>query len=1202
MNRFTYLVSFLVFVLTTARVAAQGFTEPSLLLYGRVLQSAGGAPHLLTQGDMTLVLRNVANPANQITLEVPLQPVGSSMPRAYSYAVSVPMKLGVESYEQDAFIEVKGVGAQVEIVSVKVNGVPASVASPEDQIISVTQDQRADERRVNIFASGTVLDSDGDGIPDWWEQLHGLNENDKTDATGDLDDDLINNLNEFLLGTNPNSANNSPLLLTQSVSVTQEGIAGMALRIVDGNSSPASIQLTLRELSPEFELQKDGVPVALNGIFSAADLDAGRLTLHHLAAASNGVMRLEISDGNHAAVVAELQIDVFQPSTLSAVQANLWLDANELPLSADQKIASWTDRSGKLGSNQLPRSFVQGDAAKQPTLKLVEGLPAVGFDGVDDHLLGHDASMSVATRAVFVYQSTRSQGLAAQTSMQSNNLNVTFKAFDGPVGYPGAAAFSVGAMEVQGFRTPGLAATLFAWRLTDDQGYAISQRLFDGSGSTISSIRPTVLPAMGARVRLNPQMPSQRLIEAPFLGEVHEVLMYDRVLTPEFARRVEHYLLSRWEGAVIWDHSESLVAMTLKGGALADVLVGGFGDDLIHGGDGADIISGGSGNNLLTGGPGADIFRYREQDDGDDIITDFEVNEDRLDLTGRFLGKKGNAEQFVSLEPQVEIEGTDVVLKTLVKLDYDGDGGVPDQVITLVGIALGSGDLGRLIGEDVIIAGDLVLPEVVSLASLSLELKELPGRSVEAIVRRTGDLGHQEEVPLSFAGTAGYLRDFTLQGVLGTEGRPTARFERGSDTASFFILPALDALNEGVESIQMAVVPRFRHYQVASPAAPPITLVESTQVTLSASNLLLAREGASTSVVTVSRVGSLDQSLLVPIMFSGEAVAGVDFQALPTQVQIPAGAANMSFIVSALPSGNIGVRRLDISVGHGSNDFVSVAPWSVSLLIVPGDDADASGFASWRAQTDPFAAAGGSPLSVYGLADRNDDDVSNFSEYLGGLKNLAFDKTTTHNRFEVEVGTDRPDVAVRIERSTDLVNWSLLPDARRTGIHFETVRGFVQSFQNLAANPSPTREFYRAVAKYVDPLTGLSPTLGLFGSTPLPMASYGQSRWIPAGEGDGGLRTSGLAPGQRTVLTTSVNGPVTFGFEWRVSGSGGDRLRLLVDEREVLTLSPGTDWQPASVVLGGGEHRISWIYTKASGSPSDGSSAGVRQISTSAGP
>ena len=51
-----------------------------------------------------------------------------------------------------------------------------------------------------------IVDTDGDGMPDWWEDQFGLNKNSGADATLDLDGDGASNLNEFRAGTIPNNA------------------------------------------------------------------------------------------------------------------------------------------------------------------------------------------------------------------------------------------------------------------------------------------------------------------------------------------------------------------------------------------------------------------------------------------------------------------------------------------------------------------------------------------------------------------------------------------------------------------------------------------------------------------------------------------------------------------------------------------------------------------------------------------------------------------------------------------------------------------------------------------------------------------------------------------------------------------------------------------------------------------------------------
>jgi len=60
--------------------------------------------------------------------------------------------------------------------------------------------------RVDALAALGLGDSDGDGIPDWWELWHNLNPNNPTDAALDSDGDGVSNLNEYLAGTDPRDA------------------------------------------------------------------------------------------------------------------------------------------------------------------------------------------------------------------------------------------------------------------------------------------------------------------------------------------------------------------------------------------------------------------------------------------------------------------------------------------------------------------------------------------------------------------------------------------------------------------------------------------------------------------------------------------------------------------------------------------------------------------------------------------------------------------------------------------------------------------------------------------------------------------------------------------------------------------------------------------------------------------------------------
>jgi Ca2+-binding RTX toxin-like protein len=90
--------------------------------------------------------------------------------------------------------------------------------------------------------------------------------------------------------------------------------------------------------------------------------------------------------------------------------------------------------------------------------------------------------------------------------------------------------------------------------------------------------------------------------------------------------------------------SETTSIDRLYGESGNDALYGLNGDDRLYGGDGGDNLYGGNGYDVLTGGAGPDIFHFRwstfrfiEETWGQDVVTDFKVGEDHLDLImGRF--------------------------------------------------------------------------------------------------------------------------------------------------------------------------------------------------------------------------------------------------------------------------------------------------------------------------------------------------------------------------------------------------------------------------------------------------------------------------------------------------------------------------------------------------------------------------------------
>uniref|UniRef100_UPI002629E2E0 VCBS domain-containing protein n=1 Tax=uncultured Psychromonas sp. TaxID=173974 RepID=UPI002629E2E0 len=114
----------------------------------------------------------------------------------------------------------------------------------------------------------------------------------------------------------------------------------------------------------------------------------------------------------------------------------------------------------------------------------------------------------------------------------------------------------------------------------------------------------------------------------------------------------------------------------LTGGAGDDQLSGDGGEDQLDGGLGDDILIGGVGNDLLTGGAGIDTFVWTASDTyGSDTITDFNVNEDKLDLSDLL---QGESENTLGDYLDFSFDGKDTTITT-----YKDGGDSPTQTIVL---------------------------------------------------------------------------------------------------------------------------------------------------------------------------------------------------------------------------------------------------------------------------------------------------------------------------------------------------------------------------------------------------------------------------------------------------------------------------------------------------------------------------------------
>ncbi|QSX36940.1 retention module-containing protein [Shewanella sedimentimangrovi] len=129
---------------------------------------------------------------------------------------------------------------------------------------------------------------------------------------------------------------------------------------------------------------------------------------------------------------------------------------------------------------------------------------------------------------------------------------------------------------------------------------------------------------------------------------------------------------------VIQDGTDT--SISIRGGSASSDLIGGDGNDYLDGESGDDMLIGGQGDDTLIGGLGADTFVWQAGDTGTDHIVDFDISQDKLDLSDLLQGEdQYSLEGFLSFT----IENG----STTIEIDADKDGQV-DQRIVLDGVDL----------------------------------------------------------------------------------------------------------------------------------------------------------------------------------------------------------------------------------------------------------------------------------------------------------------------------------------------------------------------------------------------------------------------------------------------------------------------------------------------------------------------------------
>ena len=745
-------------------VSFAGIPEPETLIYGEVFNTFQGNRVTLTEGSIEWTVRKKGGDAETYIYSTEVECLECTeyengecvQCENYSYRLKVPQEavIAIEGMEvPDNVISLTPEKRQYDYVEVRVNGGTARVlpkwqygntaeGEPEGQFITAGQSRRSHYYRADLEIVTELGDTDGDGLPDWWEEEHGFNKDLADDAASDSDSDGWTNLDEFMKGTDPDESNAVPSLLSESITVYEGGTVLFRPEIADSDtpaenlkvrllSMPQGIRMTFHTDS-ETSGHTHGKTLRTGDTVTLADIGGGKILLEQTGTGgADPVLSLELSDGTHPAVTVMLAAKIFRPTATDGTDAVFWGDAQtytEMAEAGDTPLSVLPDRSGndydatcyhwsEEAGEHVPCAIDTDDAGPS-------GKPVIGLGMPEKGVLMPPAATPVFPSGdATVFSVFRAAGAGDQILASGPFFEIGVLGKNHP-SHPEEIRVASSESAVYSNQRVTGGWVLAGIRISREGTHIDLNGLRAGSFPHEEMTDLGTDPLIGGKFEWIWDFDEERqnlVTHQSFDGNLAEMLVFDRVL-PEIRKwHTYAYLSAKWLGYAVSDFSDVSRPVTvmaasgaekmasydadynsdysyyddfvarfgsdypciLIGGHAGDRLIGGFEDDILIGGPGADTLRGYGGADIFVVTDG-DTVRDFNRDDGDVLYLTH-----LLEDTGRPLGAYLHFE--ITPDPQGGMN------HTRLRIDADGDGsGFDDASVLLRLTVLRDTDLGRL--------------------------------------------------------------------------------------------------------------------------------------------------------------------------------------------------------------------------------------------------------------------------------------------------------------------------------------------------------------------------------------------------------------------------------------------------------------------------------------------------------------------------